>query len=80
MFVRNLQLAAGESAAAVTVMLVDENNQTIETPAEMVTPVSNTDFVQVVFKLPENLALGKCAVTVKAHGQISNIGTIRIRI
>ena len=79
-FVRNLQLAAGESATAVTVNLVDENNQTLETPAEMVVPVANTDLVQVVFKLPENLALGKCAVTVKAHGQISNIGTIRIRI
>ena len=79
-FVRNLQLAPGESPSAVTVNLVDENNQTYDVPAEIVTPLPNTDFVQVVFRLPNTLALGKCAVTVKAHGQISNSGTMRIRI
>jgi phosphatidylserine/phosphatidylglycerophosphate/cardiolipin synthase-like enzyme len=79
-FVRNLQLAPGELPSAVTVSLVDENNQTFDLPAETVTALPNTDFVQVVFRLPNNLALGKCAVTVKAHGQVSNIGTMRIRI
>lgn len=79
-FVANLQLMAGESASAVTVNVVDEDNQTHDIPAETVTPIPNTDFVQVVFQLPDNLALGKCAVTIKAHGQISNTGTLRVRI
>lgn len=79
-FVRNLQLIPGESPHVVTVNLVDENNQTYDIPAETLTLLSNTDFVQVVFRLPDNLTLGKVAVTVKAHGQTSNIGTMRIRI
>jgi hypothetical protein len=42
--------------------------------------VSNTDFVQVIFRLPGSLAVGTCAITVKAHGQASNTGSIRIKI
>lgn len=78
-FVRNLQLAPDEAASSVLVNLVDEDNQTYDVLAETVTPMPNADFVQVVFKLP-NLALGKCAVKVKAHGQVSNVGVMRIRI
>lgn len=78
-FVRNLELAPGESAASVIVNLVDEDNQTYDVPAETVTPLPNADFVQVVFKLP-NLGLGKCTVRVRAHGQVSNVGVLRIRI
>jgi phosphatidylserine/phosphatidylglycerophosphate/cardiolipin synthase-like enzyme len=79
-FVRNLQLAQGESAASVVVNLVDSNNQTFDVPAEMVRPVFNTDFVQVIFRLPATLAAGRCTVTVRAHGQVSNAGSIRIRV
>ena len=78
-FVRNLQLLAGETPSAVTVNLVDGNNQSFDVPAEIVRAVSNTDFVQVIFRLPGNLAPGKCTLTVKAHGQLSNRGSIRIK-
>lgn len=33
---------------------------------------------QVLFRLPDTLAPGTCKVTIKAHGQSSNMGTIRI--
>ena len=77
-FVRNLQLAQNETASAVVVNLVDANNQSFDVPSEVVRPVSNTDFVQVIFRLPGSLAAGKCTVTVKAHGKMSNSGSIRI--
>lgn len=78
-FAKNLQLAPGESPAAVIVNLVDEDNQTFDVPAEAVTPVPNADFAQVIFRVP-NVALGKCAVKIKAHGQESNAGAMRIRM
>jgi len=79
-FVRNLQLAQGEDASAVVVHLLDGNNQNYDVTAENVRPVSNSDFVQVIFRLPNNLAAGTCVVSIKAHGQTSNTGTMRIRI
>jgi hypothetical protein len=79
-FVTNLQLAAGELASSVVVNLVDANNQSYDIAAEDVRFVPNLDFTQVVFRLPDNLAAGTCTIKVKAHGQISNAGTIRIRI
>ena len=78
-FVRNLQLAAGESASAVTVNLVDVNNQSFDVAAEVVRSAPNTDFVQVIFRVPTSIAAGKCALTIKAHSQTSNTGSIRIR-
>jgi hypothetical protein len=77
-FVGNLQLAPGEAASAVVVRLVDNNNQIFEIVADAVTPVSNFPFTQVNFRLPTNLAVGTCTILVKAHGQTSNAGTIRI--
>jgi uncharacterized protein (TIGR03437 family) len=79
-FGRNLPLAASEPPTAISVMLVDSSNQTYEVPAEGVRPVDNSDFTQVIFRLPNNLAAGTCTVTLKAHGQTSNTGTIRIKI
>ena len=78
-FVKNFQLLTGETAAAVTIDLVDGNNQVFDVPAETVRPVVNTDLVQVTFRLPSNLSPGKCSVTLKAHGQLSNRGSIRIK-
>jgi len=78
-FVKNLQLLAGESASTVTINLVDANSLVFDVPAEIVRPVANTDFVQVVFRLPGGISPGKCTVMVKAHGQLSNSGSIRIR-
>ena len=79
-FVKNLQLAPGETAAAVVVNLIDATNQNFDVPAEVVRPVANTDFVQVIFRLPGSLAVGRCSVKVKARGQMSNAGSIRIRL
>jgi PLD-like domain len=79
-FVRNLQLAQVEPASSVIVNLFDSNQQHYDIPAESVRPVLNTDFVQVIFRLPNNLAVGTCSVVIKAHGLMSNAGTIRIRI
>ena len=79
LFAGNLQLAQGETAAAVVVRLVDSTNSIFDLPAEDVRTVPNQTFTQVTFRLPDNIASGACFVTIKAHGQASNSGTIRIR-
>jgi hypothetical protein len=78
LFAANLQLNQGETASAVVVNLVDANNQSFDVPAEDVRSVPNFAFTQVRFRLPNALAGGACMVTIKAHGQISNTGTMRI--
>jgi N-acetylneuraminic acid mutarotase len=75
-FVSNLFPA--EPSSSVIVHLVDSNNQSYDVLAEDVRPASA--FVQVTFRLPNNLAVGTCTVTVKARAKISNAATIRIRI
>jgi hypothetical protein len=77
-FVQNLRLNQGETAANVVVNLVDGNNQSFDVPAADVRVVPNVNFTQVLVRLPDTLAPGTCKVTVKAHGQASNMGTIRI--
>lgn len=77
-FVNNLQLAEGEKASSVTVNLVGSNNQPYDLPAERVRLVPAATFTQVTFRLPDNLAPGTCTIKVKAHGEESNSGTIRI--
>ncbi|HXM51120.1 MAG TPA: Ig-like domain repeat protein, partial [Pyrinomonadaceae bacterium] len=77
-FVANLQLGSGESAAAVVVNLIDSNNQSIDVPAEDVRLNPITGFAQVTFRLPDPLSAGACAVKVKAHGHVSNSATIQI--
>ena len=80
LFVTNLELANGEAPATVVVTLVDNDNKTRDVPAEDVRRVPGFDFTQVIFELPGNLHAGTCTVTVRAHGLVSNVGTIRIRI
>jgi hypothetical protein len=75
---QNLRLNQGETAADVIVNLVDSINQIFDVPAADVRAVPNVDLTQVLFRLPDTLAPGTCSVTIKAHGQASNIGTIRI--
>ena len=77
-FAQNLRLNQGETASDVIVNLVDGNNQIFDVPAADVRVVPNVDLTQVVFRLPDALAPGTCKVTIKAHGQTSNMGTIRI--
>jgi len=77
-FAQNLRLNQGETAVDVIVNLVDGNNQIFDVPAADVRVVPNVDLTQVLFRLPNTLAPGTCKVTIKAHGQTSNMGTIRI--
>lgn len=78
LFVRNLQLGTGETAASVVVKVVDSNNQSHEIPAEAVLGLQGTDVTQVTFRLPNGLPVGKCIVEVRAQGRSSNSGTFRI--
>ena len=77
-FAQNLRLNQGENAVNVVVNLVDGNNQIFDVPATDVRAVQNIDLTQVIFRLPDALAPGTCKVSIKAHGQTSNVGTIRI--
>jgi len=77
-FAQNLRLNQGETASDVIVNLVDGSNQSFDVPAADVRAMPNTDLTQVVFTLSEALASGTCKVTIKVHGQTSNMGTIRI--
>lgn len=79
-FVMNLQLAQGETSASAVINLIDSKNQSFDIAAEDVRSVPNFNFTQVIFRLPNSLSPGTCTVRVKAHGQISNAGTVRIRI
>jgi hypothetical protein len=78
LFVANLQLNPGETAAAVVVNLIDSNNQSFDVPAEDVRLDPITGFAQVTFRLPETLSTGASRVKVRAHGHISNSATIQI--
>jgi hypothetical protein len=75
----NLQLLQGESSSAVRVSLVDSHNQSYDIAAEDVRAVPNFPITQVIFRLPDNTSVGTCIITLKAHGQTSNSGSIRIR-
>ena len=78
LFARNLELNPGESPSAVIVRISGTNPLFIDVPAEAVQPIHNFELTEVVFKLPSNLAVGTRTVTIRAHGRISNAGTIRI--
>jgi Calx-beta domain-containing protein len=77
-FAQNLRLNQGETSSDVVVNLVDANNQSFDVSAADVRSVPNADLTQVQFRLPDALAPGTCKVSIKAHGQTSNMGTIRI--
>lgn len=79
-FVMNLQLAQGETSSAVVASLIGSNNQSYEIVAEDVRPVPNSNFTQAIFRLPNNLAAGTCTIRIRAHGELSNTGTIRIKL
>jgi len=78
-FVGNLQLGQGEGASAVVVNLVGSNDQSYDIPAEDVRSLNGSEFAQVTFRLPSTLATGTCTIRIKAHAQVSNAGTIRIK-
>jgi hypothetical protein len=76
-FVVNLPAIQSPS---VIVNLVDSNNQTHDIPAEAVRPLAGTDLAQIIFRLPNDLPVGVCSVRVRALGQTTNAGVVRIRI
>lgn len=77
-FVKNLRLEPGELPSAVVVSMFDPlTNQTHNIPAENVWGV-NVDFSQVTFRLPDDISPGLINMTVKFHGQVSNVGRIRL--
>ena len=75
-FVTNL--FPNESASDVVIQLTDGQGISHNFAAEDVRAMA-VGFHQVIFKLPDNLAVGTCTIRVVAHGQTSNPGTIRIR-
>jgi hypothetical protein len=79
LFVANLQRAPGDAASLVKVNLFDSIGQSIEVDAEDVRLASVPDFMQVTFRLPDNLRSGVVVVKVKSRDQESNVGTIRIK-
>jgi hypothetical protein len=79
LFARNLQLNPGELPSAVVVRFTDGNGFfSIFVPAEDVRSVRDSEFTQVVVKLPNNLTPGTWTVVLNAHTRLSNAGTIRI--
>jgi hypothetical protein len=78
-FVTDLELGPGEIASDVRVNLLDSQNQSFEVGAEAVRPIPGLNFTQVVFRLPDNVATGKCNLTVRWRGQVTNSGFVRIR-
>ena len=76
-FVRNLQLQPGEASSEVVVRLAS-HLPPVDVPAEDVRPVANTDFAQVTFRQPDKFDCD-CIVTVRARGQTTNSGVIRLR-
>ncbi|HEV8371251.1 MAG TPA: hypothetical protein VGQ39_25125 [Pyrinomonadaceae bacterium] len=78
LFARNLQLNPGELQSAVIVRLIAGNNQIFDVPAEDVRMIPNSEFTQVVIRLPNSLVAGTCTVSIRAHTRVSNSGTIRI--
>lgn len=78
-FAANLQLGQGEPLSSIVINLIDSNSQRYDIPAD-VRPVPNFAFTQVIFRVPNNLPAGTCTIKIKAHGQVSNPGTLSIRV
>lgn len=79
LFTQFIELAPNETAAAVTVQLVDTVGANYTVPAEDLRVIAGTDFKQVIFRLPNNLPPGTVQVAVKVHNLTSNSGFIRIK-
>lgn len=77
-FVRNLP--PGVVPASVTINLVDAANHSYNLVAEDVRSVAGCDCVQVIFRLPDDLTIGKSFVRIVTPTSSSNSGTIRIRL
>ncbi|HEV8137691.1 MAG TPA: hypothetical protein VGP85_23635 [Pyrinomonadaceae bacterium] len=66
-------------ASSVVVNLIDSNNQSANITPQDVRVIPNSEFVQITFRLPNNLPVGTCKIKVIAQGQTTNTATFRIR-
>jgi len=66
-------------ASSVVVNLIDSNNQSYNITPQDVRVVPNFEFVQITFRLSNNLPVGTCKIKVIAQGQTTNTATFRIR-
>jgi hypothetical protein len=78
LFAQNLQLNPGELSSQVFVRLTVNNSVILQVSAEDVRPLRESEFTQVVFRLPTGLSPGIYTVQIFAHTRLSNGGTIRI--
>jgi hypothetical protein len=87
LFAQNLELNPGQAPLSVIVRFIGSNNQVFDVPAidvrtvlESLDPFTERDseITQVKVRLPDNLPVGTCTVIIRANGQSSNMGTIRI--
>ncbi len=77
-FVRNLQLNPGETASSVFVRFINGFSVVASVAAEDVRPIPNSEFTQVVVRLPNNLLPNTYTIQIQAHSRLSNTGTILI--
>jgi hypothetical protein len=80
LFVKNVQLGPGETPGVILVHLVGANSQSYDVPAENLFSLPGFDFSQLTFRLPDTLVPGTCTIEIRSHGQVSNLGVIRIRM
>lgn len=78
LFAQNLQLNPGEPPGAVFVRLTTNNIVILQVPAEDVRPLRDSEFTQVVFRIPPGLSPGTYTIQIFAHTRLTNSGTIRI--
>jgi hypothetical protein len=77
-YVRNLQLNPGETSSSVFVRFINGFSVVASVAAEDVRPIPNSEFTQVVVRLPNNLLPNTYTIQILAHSRLSNTGTIRI--
>lgn len=77
-FVRNLQLNPGETSSSVFVRFINGFSVVASVAAEDVRPIPNSEFTQVVVRLPNNLLPNTYTIQIVAHSRLSNTGTILI--
>lgn len=77
-FVRNLQLNPGEMSSSVLVRFINGFSVVASVAAEDVRPIPNSEFTQVVVRLPNNLLPNTYTIQILAHSRLSNTGTILI--
>jgi hypothetical protein len=76
-FLQNFRPVSGEPPSEVVVNIAS-NSQSFDVFAEDVRPLAITDLVQVIFRLPDQLLAADYVVKVRAHGETTNSGTLRI--